>query len=75
MYARLRGIQKAFIPQAVNDLLRALLLKEHADKLVQTYRYILAVTQEKRSSGFQTRSDTNRPVQSQKQARSLKFQI
>ena len=25
--------------------------------------------------GFQTRSDTNRPVQSQKQARSLKFRI
>ena len=38
MYAKLRGIQKAFIPQVVNDLLRALLLKEHADKLVQTYR-------------------------------------
>ena len=27
------------------------------------------------SSGFPTRSDTNRPVQSQKQARSLKFRI
>ena len=30
---------------------------------------------ENRSSGFPTRSDTNRPVQSQKQARSLKFRI
>ena len=30
---------------------------------------------ENRSSGFTTRSDTNRPVQSQKQARSLKFWI
>ena len=30
---------------------------------------------EKRSSGFTTRSDTNRPVQSQKMARSLKFWI
>ena len=28
-----------------------------------------------RSLGFPTQSDTNRPVQSQKQARSLKFQI
>ena len=33
------------------------------------------MTQEKRSSGFPTRSDTNRPVQSQKQARCLKFRI
>ena len=30
---------------------------------------------ESRISGFPTRSDTNRPVQSQKQARSLKFRI
>ena len=29
--------------------------------------------QENRSLGFLIRSDTNRPVQSQKQARSLKF--
>ena len=34
---------------------------------------IRAATRENRSSGFPTRSDTNRPVQSQKQARSLKF--
>ena len=32
-----------------------------------------AATRENRSSGFPTRSDTNRPVQSQKQARGLKF--
>ena len=31
--------------------------------------------QENWSSGFPTRSDTNRPVQSQKQASSLKFRI
>ena len=31
------------------------------------------MTRENRSSGFPTRSDTNRPVQSQKQARSLTF--
>ena len=31
--------------------------------------------QENRSWGFPTRSDTNQPVQSQKQARSLKFGI
>ena len=30
---------------------------------------------ENRSSGFPTRSDTNQPVQSQKQARSLKFRF
>ena len=30
---------------------------------------------ENRSSGFPTTSDTNRPVQSQKQARNLKFLI
>ena len=30
---------------------------------------------EKRSSGFPTRSGANRPVQSQKQARSFKFRI
>ena len=35
----------------------------------------LAATREKRSSGFPTRSDTNRTVQSQLQARSLKFRI
>ena len=38
MYARLRGISRSFIPQVVNDLIEALLLKEHADKLVQAYR-------------------------------------
>ena len=31
--------------------------------------------QQNRSSGFSTRFDTNRPVQSQKMARSLKFWI
>ena len=36
---------------------------------------IRAATQENRSSGFPTRSDTNWPVQSQEQARSLKFRI
>ena len=34
-----------------------------------------AATRENRSSGFPTRSDTNRALQSQKQARSLKFRI
>ena len=33
------------------------------------------MTRENWSLGFLTRSDTNRPVQSQKQARSLKFRI
>ena len=34
-----------------------------------------AATRKNRSSGFQTWSDTNQPVQSQKQARSLKIRI
>lgn len=38
MYARLRGIHKHQIEGVVNDLLDALLLNEHADKLVQAYR-------------------------------------
>ncbi|XP_053391292.1 phospholipid-transporting ATPase ABCA3-like [Mercenaria mercenaria] len=37
MYARLRGIHKHQIEYVVNDLLDALLLTEHADKLVQAY--------------------------------------
>ena len=36
---------------------------------------IRASTRENRSSGFPTRSDTNRPVQAQKRARSLKFWV
>ena len=36
---------------------------------------IRAATRENRASGFPTRSDTNRPVQLQKMARSLKFWI
>ena len=35
----------------------------------------LALLLENRSSGFPTRSDTNRAVQSQKMARGLKLQI
>ena len=42
-------------------------------------RYILsdikAATRENRSSGFPTRSDTNRPVQFQKTSRRLKFRF
>ena len=37
--------------------------------------HIWAATRENRSSGFPTRSDTNRAVQAQKRARSLKFRI
>ena len=39
------------------------------------HNHTRAATPENRSSGFPTRSDTNRHVQSQKQARSLKFRI
>ena len=35
--------------------------------------FIGAATQEKRSSGFPTRSNTNQPVQSQKVARGWEF--
>ena len=38
-------------------------------------RFTLAGTRENRSPRFPARSDTNRPVQSQKKARSLKFRI
>ena len=39
MYARLRGINTSQIAKVVDDLIQALLLTEHADKLVQAYRY------------------------------------
>ena len=39
------------------------------------FYHIWAAMQENRSSGFPTRSDTNRPVQLQNMARSLKFRI
>ena len=37
--------------------------------------YMSLVVRENRSSGFSTRSDTNRTVQPQKMATSLKFRI
>ena len=53
-----------------------------AKRTKQTYSLCLddcfinrAATRENRSSGFPTRSDTNRPVQAQKRARSLQFWI
>ena len=52
---------------------------DYEEALKKTMSYIgeftmlYIILSEKRSSGFPTRSDTNRPVQSQKQARSLKF--
>ena len=42
MYARLRGVPEAIIPQVVEDLIQALLLQEHADKLASTYRYLFS---------------------------------
>ena len=41
----------------------------------QNHDTMQATTPENKFSGFPTRSDTNRPVQSQKQARSLKFRF
>ena len=47
----------------------------HFDGLIVQSSNNGAATRENRSSGFPTRSDTNRAVQAQKQARSLKFRI
>ncbi|KAK3091888.1 hypothetical protein FSP39_023469 [Pinctada imbricata] len=37
MFARLRGVNHRYIPDMVENLLSALLLQEHADKLVKAY--------------------------------------
>ena len=42
MYARLRGVPEAIIPQVVEDLIQALLLQDHADKLASTNRYLFS---------------------------------
>ena len=41
MYARLRGVPEVLIPNVVEDLINALLLQEHADKLTSSYRYAI----------------------------------
>ena len=41
MYARLRGVPEVLIPKVVEDLINALLLQEHADKLTSLYRYAI----------------------------------
>ena len=38
MYARLRGVQESQIAAIVENLIRALVLQQHADKLVASYR-------------------------------------
>ena len=40
MFARLRGVKEGMIVQAVKNLMDALLLTSHADKLVKAYRYV-----------------------------------
>ena len=47
----------------------------HYPSKQEMFVMIRAVTRENRSSGFPTRSDINRSMQSQKMARSLKFRI
>lgn len=37
MFARLRGVQEKLIPEVVRGLIKALLLQDHSDKLVQAY--------------------------------------
>lgn len=39
MFARLRGVYESKIKDVVDNLLEALLLGAHADKLVKAYRY------------------------------------
>ena len=41
MYARLRGAPEVIIADVVEELVQALLLQDHADKLTGSYRYIL----------------------------------
>ena len=41
MYARLRGVPERRIPNVVEDLIDALLLQDHADKLTSSYRYVI----------------------------------
>ena len=38
MYARIRGVASYQIPGMVEQVIRTLLLSEHADKLVKNYR-------------------------------------
>lgn len=40
MFARLRGIKEEKIPGIVEGLMAALLMKEHADKMVKAYRCV-----------------------------------
>ena len=40
MYARLRGVPEVIIADVVNNLIEALLLEDHADKLSSSYRYV-----------------------------------
>jgi len=41
MYARLRGVPEGLIPDVVEDLINALLLQDHANKLTSSYRYVI----------------------------------
>ena len=41
MFARLRGVREEKIPGIVEGLMSALLMKEHADKMVKAYRSVV----------------------------------
>ena len=41
MYARLRGVPEVMIADVVENLIQALLLGEHADKLISAYRFVV----------------------------------
>ena len=38
MFARLRGVKERSIPEVVDELIKALLLEDHAEKFVKAYR-------------------------------------
>ena len=50
-----------------------LMIYIHIQQLRSCQDFLGAALQENRSSGFQTMSDTNWPVQSQRKGKSLKF--
>ena len=40
MYARLRGVPEARIPEVSENLIQMLLIQDHADKVSKSYRYV-----------------------------------
>ena len=68
-----RWIASVSMIKILNLLLASVVASE--DWFSQGKDYFEPLREKNRSSGFPTRSDTNRAVQSQKMARGLKFRI